>query len=90
MKKRGLAAGLVLMTMVMATGCGSPAKTETSASQTTTETTAIDTQSASVSSNDTKDGSVVVSTTYGPVKGVQEGELLTWYGIPYGKARWVN
>ena len=86
MKKRGLAAGLVLMTMIMAAGCGSPAKTETSGSQTTAETTAAATQAASVSSDDTKDGAAVVSTTYGPVKGVQEGELLTWYGIPYGKA----
>ncbi|WP_277405662.1 carboxylesterase family protein [Lacrimispora xylanisolvens] len=84
--KRGLAAGLVLMTMVMAAGCGSGAKTETSASQTTTETTAAATEAAPVSSDNTKDGAAVVSTTYGPVKGVQEGELLTWYGIPYGKA----
>ena len=86
MKKRGLAAGLVLMTMIMAAGCGSAAKTETTAVQTTTETTDAAAEAAPVSSDDTKDGATVVSTTYGPVKGVQEGELLTWYGIPYGKA----
>ena len=86
MKKRGLAAGLILMTMVMTAGCGSTAKSETSALQTTNETTAAATQAAPVSSDNTKDGAAVVSTTYGPVKGVQEGELLTWYGIPYGKA----
>ncbi|WP_349668338.1 carboxylesterase family protein, partial [Lacrimispora sp.] len=86
MKKRGLAAGLVLMTMVMTAGCGSAAKSDTSALQTTTETTTAATQAAPVSSDNTKDGAAVVSTTYGSVKGVQEGELLTWYGIPYGKA----
>nr|WP_314462859.1 carboxylesterase family protein [uncultured Clostridium sp.] len=87
MKKTGLAAGLVLMVTVMAAGCGSPAKTETTASQTTAETTAESSAAAvSAASGDIKDGAAVVSTTYGPVKGIQEGELLTWYGIPYGKA----
>ncbi|NNJ30784.1 carboxylesterase family protein [Lacrimispora defluvii] len=86
MKKRGLAAVLVLMTMIMTAGCGSAAKTETTALQTTTETTGAAAEAAPVSSDNTKDGATVVSTTYGPVKGVQEGELLTWYGIPYGKA----
>ncbi|WP_097004600.1 carboxylesterase family protein [Lacrimispora amygdalina] len=83
MKKRGLAAGLILMTAVMTAGCGNSAKTETTAVQTIADTTAADTTAAAES---TKAGGVVAATTYGPVKGVQKGDILTWYGIPYGKA----
>lgn len=71
MKKYGMAAGLILLAAVMAAGCTkSGTAKETEPSTRISESEADDT---------------VVSTTYGPVKGVKEGELLTWYGIPYGK-----
>lgn len=61
MKKYVMVAGLILLIVLMATGCGKsePAKE--------------------------KEDVTVTATTYGPVKGVKEGELLTFYGIPYGK-----
>ena len=71
------------MTAVMVTGCGNSGKTETTAVQSTAGSTAAET---TVAADNTKEGATVANTTYGPVKGIQEGEILTWYGIPYGKA----
>ena len=83
MKKQILIAGMVLFTAVMAAGCGGAGKKETapaitSASESTS--TKEETTKQDISSDET-----IISTTYGPVKGVKEGEILTWYGIPYGK-----
>ncbi len=83
MKKQGLIVGVVFLAAVMAAGCAGAGKKDTAPATSKAE----ETVSALVESakQETESDGTIVSTTYGPVKGVKEGEILTWYGIPYGK-----
>lgn len=83
MKKHGLVAGIVLLATVMAAGCGGAGKKET-APAVTTAVESVSEQTESVKQDTNSDDTIII-TAYGPVKGVKEGEILTWYGIPYGK-----
>lgn len=83
MKKQGLIVGVVFLAAVMAAGCAGAGKKDTApATSKAEETVSAPVESAK---QETESDGTIVSTTYGPVKGVKEGEILTWYGIPYGK-----
>ena len=83
MKKQGLIVGIVFLAAVMAAGCAGAGKKDTAlATSKAEETVSAPVESAK---QETESDGTIVSTTYGPVKGVKEGEILTWYGIPYGK-----
>lgn len=87
MKKQGLLAGIIMLIAVMAAGCGGGGKSETTIAATVSAEAAKTEPAAETKSTEAKETDVtVVATTYGPVKGGKEGEILTWYGIPYGKA----
>lgn len=83
MKKQSLIAGIVFLAAVMATGCGGAGKKETAPAPTKASETVS--AQAEPAKQDTNSDETIISTAYGPVKGVKEGEILTWYGIPYGK-----
>lgn len=82
MKKYGIAAGLILFAAVMAAGCGRSGTAKEMESGSKETGPAAETSSLA---EEKEEDETVVTTTYGPVKGIKEGELLTWYGIPYGK-----
>lgn len=98
MRKHNIIIGMMLMAAVMTAGCGED-KTDsaaTAAPKTTAEasesTVAAESKISAegVASEEgtetvTQKEGVIASTQYGPVKGVQEGDVLVWYGIPYGK-----
>lgn len=87
MKKQGVITGLVILAAVMASGCGGTGKKETTATgMAAVESVTAEPAAETKSTDEKESGETVVDTKYGPVKGVKEGGILTWYGIPYGKA----
>lgn len=53
------------------------------------------TESAETESDETEELSTVRTTAYGDVEGIENGDCITWYGVPYAKApvdelRWSN
>jgi para-nitrobenzyl esterase len=83
MKKQGLIVGIVFLAAVMAAGCAGAGKKDTAPATSKAEETVN--EAVESTKQETESDGTIVSTTYGPVKGVKEGEILTWYGIPYGK-----
>ena len=79
MRKRNII--VVLAATMLMTGCSLNTTSPTSIANITTASSEETNSQAEAQQDHT-----VVSTKYGTVKGVQEGEVLTWYGIPYGKA----
>src|SRR5699024_1408930 len=85
MRKRNVIAMVSIVTVMLMTGCSSSSTDPTSTTDTTTIASSEET-SSQAEEGETQQDNTIVSTKYGNVKGVQEGEVLTWYGIPYGKA----
>lgn len=86
MKKMILVAGLITL---MAAGCGNTRQdAEVTAVSSVAETAAVEkeTTEAAVEKTEAKMQDVTLrNTAYGPVQGVEEGEVLIWHGVPYGK-----
>ena len=86
MKKYGIAAGLILLAAVMATGCGKSGAAKELESGTKISESGTTEVSSKAKDSEKETDNTVVTTAYGPVRGILEGDVLTWYGIPYGKA----
>lgn len=85
MRKSNVIVMLSVVTAMLMTSCSSNTTDQTS----TTDPATIESSEVTSSQEDgseVQQDNTVISTKYGAVKGVQEGEVLAWYGIPYGKA----
>ena len=89
MRKRNVIAMVSIVTVMLMTGCSSSSTDPTSTTDTTTIASSEET-SSQAEEGETQQDNTIVSTKYGNVKGVQEGEVLTWYGIPYEKLQQEN
>ena len=59
--------------------------TEPTDEETTTEESSTQTESESIPEAEQGEDAILKDTAFGPVKGIEKGEVLVWYGVPYGK-----